>query len=318
MKKLLYKTLLIVIFTLCFIFAGTHVAHADISLGVYPPILQIQATPPANILSPITVQNLSDTTVDVDILVKPFTQSADNTGAVQYLPDNQGFPGEDPFINEKMDIFDGTHAVDELTLAPKQEKKLVFHIDLPKDEPASDYYFSILFISKDIYNGQSTISSLAGGIAINVLLSVGPTDKTNGYITDFSAPLYIQKGPIPFHVSVENTSKHFITPQGTITIKNMFGQTIGQINLLPVNILSGTDRFIPDDKSNDSKNAIWPEKFLFGPYAATLTIALSSEGPLFKQTVYFLALPVEAMIAIFFIIIAVTIITVRVRQKMRG
>jgi len=131
---------------------------------------------------------------------------------------------------------------------------------------------------------------------------------------------------------VKNTSDHYITPKGDIVITNMFGQNVGKINLLSVNILSNTVRRIPDSaQSNpDSKDyqtikaivdknqypvAVWPEKLLIGPYTANLTIALSDTGPLFKKSIVFFAFPTEYLLGLLAIIIVIIFIILRVRQK---
>ena len=81
---------------------------------------------------------------------------------------------------------------------------------------------------------------------MNVLLTVGPKGKTNGILEDFSSPLFVDSGPVAFNVAVKNTSNHFIQPRGEIIIKNMFGQAIGKVSLLQVNILADSTRRMPD------------------------------------------------------------------------
>jgi hypothetical protein len=107
-------------------------------------------------------------------------------------------------------------------------------------------------------------------------------------------------------------------------IKNMFGQIIGKVNLLPVNILANTVRRIPDSlQTNPNSNnyqgtfpvAVWPEKFLVGPYTATLTLALSDNGPLFTKELVFFAFPLEYLAAIILIICLIIFIAIRVNRQ---
>lgn len=304
----------------------------DVNVGVYPPVFQITATPPSDIRTNFFVQNLSDKdSVDLDIAVKPFTAGDRENGEVSYQQDLSTY--EDPYIFEKMEILDGENSVSSITLAPKQKKNLVLHIQIPKEETSSDYYFSILFISKAGDNVQLNGSQATGAIASNVLLSIGQKGKTEGVISDFSAPFFVEKGPVPFTVRVKNTSSHFITPKGDITIKNIFGQTIGKVDLLPVNILAGTTRRIPDSLQSPDKEkefgqikdvvlanyypvAVWPETFLLGPYTATLTLSLSDSGPVYVRNAYFFAFPLEALAAIFTVILVAIFIILRVKKKL--
>ena len=68
-------------------------------------------------------------------------------------------------------------------------------------------------------------------------------------------------------------------------------------------------------EKNKSPVAVWPEKFLLGPYNATLTVSLSDEGPVFKRKIYFFAIPLEYSLGILAIIAIVAFIIVRVRKR---
>jgi len=305
---------------------------SGLSLGVYPPIIQITAAPPADIITPITISNLSDQSITLNIGFKPFTASEKENGEVSYLSGDQ-LSGADPLMFQRIQIRDDDgDDINTVSLAPYQQEKLNLHIGIPEDEPLSDYYFSIIFSSQadDLTTLDNNQSQNAAGIATNVLLSIGQ-GETKGNLVEFSAPLFTEKGPIPFTVRVQNTGAHYITPQGTITVVNMFGQTIGKIDLLPVNILANTIRAIPDSLQSpdanppasvinevnvlgpDSPKAIWPEIFILGPYKATLSIALSPQGPLFKKTIYFIGFPIELLI----IIIVSTLIILLIRNRLK-
>ncbi len=302
-------------------------AFAQVSLGVFPPILQIQATPPTDIRSKILIENMGDEPVDLKIGLKPFTASDKEDGRVNYSND---YNLADPFIFDKMQILDNDTSIDSLTLAPGQQKELTLQIVLPQNEILGDYYFSIIFMSANTPAADSNVSGATAGIATNVLLSIGPKGKTQGNIEEFSAPILKTRGPVPFTVRIRNTSNHFITTKGDIVIKNMFGQSVGKVDLLPVNILSQTIRSIPDSLQSPSANppaslksyllnlksisAVWPETFLFGPYTATLTIALSDQGPLYRRTIHFYAFPTETLFGILIIILIISAVIIRIKK----
>lgn len=294
-------------------------AHAQtaVSLGIYPPIYTITTTPPAAIRQPLVIKNYTDSNLTVSIELRSFTSSPSKDGELTYTPPDQPIKGNDPHIFDKIQIFENDHPTTTFTLTPQEAKTLELRINLPQDEPASDYYFSILFINKGVGNDQSNVSAVTAGIGTNVLLSVGPQTATTGSIKSFAAPGFVQHGPVPFTVEIQNNSSHFIVPKGTILVQNMFGQFIGKINLLPVNILEQSSRLIPDEKNLNGTQAVWPEKFLLGLYKAQLTIALSDTGPIFNRTIYFFALPTEAIVACIIVLIIATIVFIRVRKKLR-
>ena len=278
---------------------------ADFSLGVYPPILQIQATVPTIISKDITVVNASNNVQEVTIVLRPFTTSSTNNGQVLYLPEGTKMaPDQDIF--QKVQILDNGTPVTSLSLAPQQKKTVTLRIGLPKDEPGADYYFSILFVSNNIGSQTGNSSHITAAIGANVLLSIGPKDQTTGFLQEFSTPWFATQGPIPFTVSITNTSRHFIAPNGQILVRNMFGQLIGKVALQQVNILGNSSRFIP---------ALWNEKLLFGPYRANIVVSLSREGPILTQTIYFFVMPWEYILGFFIAVTLVTIVISRVRRK---
>ncbi|MDE2025825.1 MAG: DUF916 domain-containing protein [Patescibacteria group bacterium] len=293
------------------------VAAQQVSLGVYPPIIQIDATPPTSIKTTLTIQNTGNDPVDLDILLKPFSASEASNGSVAYLPDNNNLGGEDPQIKQRIQILDNDHEVSSLSLAPQQQKTLTIHIGLPEDEPPSDYYFSIVFLSKNDTPNTGSAAVSTGGIASNILLSIGPQGKANGFIKDFSGPVFVDHGPLSFSLLLHNDSPFFIVPKGNLVIKNMFGQIVGRLKFLPVNILARSDRYIPDDTSNSQTKLVWPEKALVGPYSVTITTTLTDQGPLFSKTIYFFAIPVEFIVGLILMILIGVTIFLRIKYRLR-
>jgi hypothetical protein len=330
-KAILFLVLSLMSYLLCLI--SPLAAHAQsVDLGIYPPVFQIQTSPPSSMKIPFTIQNFADTNVDLSISLRPFTAATAENGSVSFLDDLSSYP--DPSLLQKIQVLDNDTSIQTLSLAPQQKKNLQLQVEIPANEAKGEYYVSLLFISTNQNTAANSSTYANAGIASNILLSVGPIGPTKGDIEDFSAPSFTFKGPVPFTVRVKNTSDHYITSKGDIVITNMFGQNVGKINLLHVNILSDTTRRIPDDAqlNPNSKNyqaikdiadknafpvAIWPEKVLVGPYTATLTLALSETGPLFKKSFIFFAFPMEYLLAIIVIIMIIVYIIFRVREKNR-
>lgn len=314
------------------VFSSAKNADAQgVDLGIYPPVFEIQTNPPANVNVPFFIQNFQDQPVELTLTIKAFKPSDSENGEIVFLSDTNSLP--DPFLTSRIKVLDNNNSVSSLVLSPKQKRNLTLEIKIPSNEPKGDYYFSLVFSSSGQPLNSGNFSFAQGSIASNILLSVGPQGKTEGLIENFSAPLFITQGPLPFSVRIKNTSDHYITPKGDISIKNMFGQTVGKVSLLPVNILSNSIRRIPDSlqsgtakdsdynkiktivEKNDFPVAVWPEKFLFGPYTATLTIALSDQGPLFTKKISFFAFPAEYMLGVLVIIGLVVFIVLRVKKR---
>jgi hypothetical protein len=113
----------------------------------------------------------------------------------------------------------------------------------------------------------------------------------------------------------------------------MFGQTIGKVDLLPVDVLSDTTRIIPDRAQINKEGvinedlynkflstgpkALWQEKFLLGFYSAQVTLKLSDDGPILRSSTTFLALPIQFFIGLLLGCILVFTIVKRVKEKLK-
>lgn len=327
-----YKILLLLIFNFLFlIFNLSEVKAAGVSLSINPPILEITAKPPAKITAPIKIKNLGEDTVQLQITLKPFTAANSEDGKVSYISPKRSYDEDFPILS-KARIFDKNESVNALTLAPDQEKELTFYVEIDKNESLGDYYFSIIFLTEN-EPAEGNATSNTAGIATNILLSVGQKGQPAAEIKEFSAPGYIQNGPVPFTVKIANTGKQFITPKGFIIIKNLFGQRIGKVDLMPVNILAGTTRSIPDEDSikeqlkspsfniqNSSfkPSALWREGFLLGPYTATLTMGVTDEGPVLNKKIYFFAFPGYGILVVLLTLVGILFIAKRIKRKLRG
>lgn len=321
MKKI-FLVALITIYCLLFTIIAPS-AHANgISLGIYPPIFQINATPPAQIQAPLSVENRGDDPINLKIELRPFVASDQEDGLIKYVTqDEANFA--DPLLFQRVRIYDGINPIDSVSLSGKQQKNLTLAINIPNDSPSSDYYFSVIFLTAPDNSSQINSSQSVSGIATNVLLSVGAGNQATGLIQEFSSPVFLDKGPVPFSVRVKNTGNHFITPHGDILIKNLFGQTVGKVDLVETNILAKTVRNVPSkDFLDENQNlpsevaAYWPEKFLLGPYKASLTLAISDQGPIFSRDVYFFALPFKALVSIIAILLIGGYIFIRVKKRL--
>lgn len=310
--KVIVSLVFLVILNSYFLILSSHSAEAEsIDLGVFPPVITIDALSPASVESPISIENFSNRSLILNIIFRPFKPL--ENGDIEYLEDEE-VVGIEPLLSSKVQIYDNEHAVKKLTLSPKQKKDVTLRIEIAPDQKPSDYYFSTIFISEDLTNIGSTQSLAIGGIATNVILSVGPGGPTKGRISQFSAPFFLLKGPIPFKLKVANDSSHYITTNGVITIKDIFGKTVGKMDLLPVNVLAKSERIIPSANVR-SPEVLWDEKFLLGIYRAKVAMGLSEEGPILSKTTTFLAFPLELLAGLLISISIVVLIVKRARQK---
>jgi hypothetical protein len=299
----------------------------NLSVQVAPSVLQIRTVPPANVQTPITITNDGTQTIDLRILFKIFKPAGDETGLLVYSNPQLSSESQKETFLKNVHLVDNGVSVNTITLGPKQRKDLQLHIDVNKDAKITDYYFSILFLSEPQKNDEqddsdtdSTSVYLQEGLSIPVLLAVGPKSEPDAYIEEFTAPLFSQTGPVPFKVRIKNSGTHFVTPKGAIMIKNLFGQTVGRVDLPPTNILSGTTRAFTNTQTlpepQKPPEIIWPEKFLLGFYTATISLAVSDDGPIYNRSIYFAAFPTQFIVGLFITIIAGGVFIYQIRKRL--
>ncbi|OGH02184.1 MAG: hypothetical protein A2798_03590 [Candidatus Levybacteria bacterium RIFCSPHIGHO2_01_FULL_37_17] len=302
----------------------------SVSLGIFPPVMEIDATSPAEVKSKFSLENPTEQSLDIIIQLKAFKASTSNNGQIEILDTFESFP--DPLLINRIKIKDKGISIRSFTLSPKQKKEFDFEVNIPPNEAKGDYYFTVFFATNPKPDTISNSSLASAGVAMNVLLSVGPKGETKGFIDKFSSPLFIDSGPVPFTVQVENASDHFVPINGEIIIENLFGQKVGKVKLLSVNVLAGSQRLIPDEtqikvdsaefkeieKTITSSNypvAIWPEKFLIGPYKANLSLTFGENGEKFSRSVSFFAFPATYLAVILIVLGIVVFIVLRVKNK---
>ncbi len=305
----------IIIFSLAFyilysIFYIPPVYAEGVSLAISPPLITVQTAWPALIEKAIRLENKGNSTINLDIKFLPFSQRAESSG----IPNYQTTPYPD--LIKKVQLFDdGDSPIQEITLSPKQQKDLVLKINLSENENNSDYYFSIVFVSKNTNSNETlkesqnvtAITTIQPGIATNILLSIFTGKKQpEGIIETYSAPLFATKGPIPFTLTFVNTGSFLLIPQGTILISNMFGQTVGKIPVPPTYVLANTKRNI---------QLSWDEPIIFGPYTATLYLNYAdNKNVSFKKPLAFIGLPLTALGSIIGAIIAIVLLRNRLKK----
>jgi len=303
----------LILLTTSYLLLAAPARGQEFNTGINPAVLQMEAETPSLIKVPITLQNLSDQTITYGIFLRPFKASTDKSGEPNYDP---ALMNEYKSFFSNVQVNDENNIVTEITLPPRQNKDLTLRINLQKDEKPGDRYFTVVFLSqgKEAEN-QGSAAGARGGIGTNVLLTVGTKSQPEGRIANFSVPRFVTRGPVDFTIDLANHSDFYVTTNGNLVIKNMFGQPVGNLEFGPFNILAGSNRLASNNEDLSNPKLIWNEKFLLGIYKAEVSAALSDRGPLFKETKTFIAFPLELGLGIILVIIASTWLFKRARKK---
>jgi len=256
------------------------------SLSIYPTIIKIKVEQPALVKTGIRIKNLSDNPIELGYILKPFVASEKNPGQIKYLLYSDYTSKNFNFL-QRIKILEDNQTISKIILSPKQEKNLTILIDIPKEEEQADHYFSIVFLTQNQDKLDSNYSRIIEGIGTNFLVSIG-TNQYKALIRDFSTSAFIPEGPVKFNIKIENTGENFITTSGYIIIDNIFGQTVGKIDLNAANVLGkSTLEILKDD-------VVWQEKFLLGVYTAKLYLSYDDSTSLYRE-IRFIAIPIKIL-----------------------
>ncbi len=314
------KTLFSLLFIITIVLLTPPLANAEgQSLSIFPPVINIDTTPPSSPTVPIVIQNDQEEDVNLKIELIPF-KTNDKNGDIIFLPDqiNKGFY---PYYRDRIQFLVDDKKTDFISLKPLESKEVTLNVNLTKGDPPGDYYYTIVFLSGANGPADTSIARLPAGIGTNLILSVGPKEKSSGGISEFTTSSFKKNGPVEFNLKLHNASKHVILPSGTIEIKNMFGKKVGLVNLLPQYVIAGSDRYLLDEKSqpdsaDENPKVIWREKFLLGFYTANATIQLDENSQVLTATTYFFAFPVMLFIPLSVGLFVAISIYLRVRRKL--
>jgi hypothetical protein len=325
----------LIILTTYFLILNTSNANAQgVSLRVSPSSLQIKALAPTEITAPIKLENPGDDPIDLKIEFKEFRPSDKANGEIEFLGHNSST------IFSKIQLTEAGISTNQLSLGPKQKKDLTLRITLTPEEKTRDHYFSVVFVSSQPQSqlteseaGQHSVTRINAGVAMNVLLSVTsstpeetPPQPGNVTIEEFTAPSFVEKGPVSFNVKLQNKTSNYINPKSTIYVKNMFGQLIGKIDLQQSNILANSSRYLStqnqpssslSEVEGHSPTALWLESFLLGFYTAELRVEVEPDAPPLTKTIRFTAIPTQLLLSVTFAVIFSLMVYRRVKQRMR-
>lgn len=309
------KLLLVSFLTLLLLWSTSQQTFAEqISIGAYPPRIIFDASPSDELSTPLEVQNFSDAPVTLSVSFQEFRQSEKENGTITFIENTEEFRS---FL-KNIQLTDQGVSVQRFLLAPKQKKLLNLKATINSNTPSKDYNFSIVFttsealpVSDDL---KSTKIHVYGSVAVPVLLSIGNEHDQEITIEKFSTFPFVQNGPVPFLLKVHNDSPQRALVTGTLNITNMFGQKIGKIVLPKTYILGESSRYIlntasseyvdyirekayvSNNKSSLINSVVWGEKFLLGPYTATISLSVNDSATLFTRNIYFFALPYSVII----------------------
>ena len=273
--------------TIVSVFAGTALAATQPAaspaaapgsgqaLEIAPPVLNITADPGQTVTSQISLRDISSGKLVVKGQVNDFMAAGEDGTPKILLEEND----QNPYSLKAW-----VSPLQQLTLEPRQIKNLPIVIKVPANASPGSYYGVVRFTAT-APELQDTGVSLSASLGALVFLRVNGAAKEGVEVVSFTmnnggkpATLF-ESTPVKFVERLKNTGNVHEQPAGQITISDMFGNKIANvnINLPPRSILPQSIRKF--EQPLDSE--VIGDKVLFGRYTAKLLVTYGSN----KQTV---------------------------------
>lgn len=190
-------------------------------------------------------------------------------------------------------------------LEPNEQKTVDFTIEVPENAEPGGHYGSVLAAIGGVIGNEGFVgTAVSQKVGSLVLLSVSGDMVEDLRIKDFTAPEFLEYGPVPFLIRFENKGTVHVRPRGFVTITNWRDKKVVDIEFPQLNIIPGSVRKVETS---------WDKKWLLGKYAATLVGSYgASNNPLEPRVITFWVFPwkvagvVSAVLLIVFTFFALT------------
>lgn len=296
------KTALVSIVILSLLFIGK-VVHAQIVqiLTAIPPRLQLEVEPGEFVRETVQFRNEGDSVLYLSAIAKDFIVQ-DTAGTPNFVDrEVSGRWAASSWISVSPTSF---------SVAPGQMVDISLNITVPPDALPGGHYAGIL------YQATGKIPLIGGGVATGtgvnqivgtlVYLTVEGPVTEQALVKQFTAPRFLEFGPVPFTTEILNRSDLHIRPTGTITVRNILGRVTTTMALEERNIFPGASFLY--------KNT-WDAKYLLGRYRADLVAPYGATGQVLLATIYFIVFPLKIALAIVLAIAIIILATKLYRRR---
>lgn len=255
------------------------------ALEIAPPVLNLTADPGQSIQANISIRDVSTSPLVVRGEVNDFTANGEDGTPKLLIEEGEVSPYSlKPWIAP----------IPQLSLKPRQIESLPVTIRVPADAAPGGYYAVVRFTAS-APELEDTGVALSASVGTLILLRVNGDAKESISVEEFSVSKDGTKGsvfdaaPVNFAARLRNDGTVHQQPVGQISVKDMFGNKIANVNmnLNQNNVLPGSIRRFdaPLDK------AVIGDRWLIGRYTADLTVTYGSANSKITSQVSFWIIP---------------------------
>jgi len=270
-----------------------------IGLTISPLNFEFTANPGDVLENKIKVSNPTDSVISVEMEAEDFSPTGESGHVI---------------VEEMEDI---TYSLKRwvkatptnFTLKPDEQKAITFTINVPKNAEPGGKYGSLLASVSGVKGPGMPGFSIIQKVGALILLSVSGRTEEKIEVEEFSAPRFSEFGPINFKIRFENKGTVHVRPRGFVTVTNIFGDKLADVEFSQNNVIPGAIRKI---------EAKWNERWLLGiRYQATLVGSYGSQNESISAVTTFWAFPWKIGLGILIVLVLIIYFVVRTRRKIK-
>jgi hypothetical protein len=197
-----------------------------------------------------------------------------------------------------------TPEVNTFTLESGERITLPVTVSIPEDAEPGGLYGSVLFESKSFgqdANASRTISRLGALLFVRVNGDVAENGALEDFRVSGGSPVFVTEDPIGFEMLYRNSGSVHVNPYGMITVRNIFGMTVGEVEVTPYYAMPESLRY---------RKITWEHGPLFGYYTATLEQNRGYDDIVDTRSISFGVLPWrEALVGL--VILGICVLVIR-------
>lgn len=300
-----------------FILSTKNIQAQSVSLGVYPPILQVMIQPGKSLTQVYKVYNSADPVI-VSSEVLPFT-GVSQTGDTELVDCSQveviGCESIPWFSFENANLDLGKS----FFLGSDRNQEVVLKISIPDYASEGDYYNTLLFTSQAPPGSANNNTRAQASIGSNILITVSKdgNPKRTIEISEFFSknkrfPFFDSFDLIPITLKVSNIGNAYTSVSGKVDLTGFPG-LISKYTVPPQNILAQGSRILFATPSSFLTQFTLPKGFYLGKYTLQAEIE-NQDGQIVKRKIAFFAFPFKLSISMLAVAILYLILLLLYRK----
>lgn len=278
---------MLIIYTSYFSFATSVSAQASIPLMVMPSRQEITVDPGEKKVLNVNFYNQGDDPISGFFRTADFIVE-DEKGTPRLIEN----PADAPTKFAASNWFSLFY--DRASLPAHDRVSLQATIDVPVDARPGGRYVAIFFeqgsnIPQALGGSEEVGMGTSARIASLVYIKVNGPITEKSLISRFFIPFFFEYGPVNVTSDILNRGDYHVSPNGVVTMVNMFGGVVDQKKIKTQNIFPDTSRTYKTDLGS---------KWMAGRYKVDLTASYGENGQVMTASTYVWVFPWRVATAI--------------------